>query len=98
MLLRLHELREAKVGDLDVGVERIVHEQDVLGLEVAVRHPLRVHEVQSGRQLPAAPHGALLSVLALLHDLGEQIAAAAPACMQHEPMSNWAQTALREQP
>ena len=78
---RLHELAlgddlgEAKVGDLDARVVVLVAQQDVFGLEVAVRDALLVRVRHGLGQLADDAARLALRVLLLLDDAVKQLAA-----------------------
>jgi hypothetical protein len=55
--LRADQLGQAKVGDLDERVGRALVEQNVLRLEVAVHHALRVQVLHCQKELPEVKLG-----------------------------------------
>jgi hypothetical protein len=76
LLPLLEDDGRAEVDQLDVRRVRVVlHEHEVLGLEVAVHHAARVHVVHGRRDLPRQLGGHQLCVRAMLEQPLEELAA-----------------------
>mmetsp|Transcript_20479 Transcript_20479/g.78520 ORF Transcript_20479/g.78520 Transcript_20479/m.78520 type:complete len:204 (-) Transcript_20479:908-1519(-) len=72
--LSVDNARQAKVGELDVGIRPAALEQNILGLEVAVCSTARMKVLQSIQNLVEDPPGVLFRKFLPLLQIVEQIA------------------------